>query len=235
MEKPLNMTLATSQRPQTAHQRLAQAQATLGLSPTAKQQDLLLEFLQQLLRWNKTYNLTAIRDPEQALVQHVFDSLAVIAPIQRLTKPVASNRATLLDVGSGAGLPGIVCAIMLPDVPVSCIDAVEKKTTFIKQMIGVLALHNLSTSHVRVESLAPSESTVVISRAFASLRVFANLAGAHVAQAGHLVAMKAKVSSSEITELETNTRWRVDRFEPLTVPELQAERCLVWMRREGNQ
>ena len=139
MAKPLDMTLATAQRPQTAHQRLAQAQAALGLSPTAKQQDLLLEFLEQLLRWNKTYNLTAIRDPEHALVQHVFDSLAVVAPIQRLTKPVASNRATLLDVGSGAGLPGIVCAIMLPDVPVSCIDAVEKKNKFLKQSFRFLA------------------------------------------------------------------------------------------------
>jgi len=229
------MTLATVAHPQTAHQRLAQAQAALGLLPTAKQQDLLLEFLEQLLRWNKTYNLTAIRDPEQALIQHVFDSLAVVAPIQRVTMPVTHNRTTLLDVGTGAGLPGVVLAIMLPNVEVNCIDAVEKKTTFIKQMIGVLALHNLFTSHARVENLAPSESTVVISRAFASLRVFANLAGAHVAQTGHLVAMKAKVSSSEITELETTTLWRVDRFEPLTVPELHAERCLVWMRREGNQ
>ena len=235
MAKPPNMTLVTVAHPQTAYQRLTQAQAALCLLPTAKQQDLLLEFLEQLLRWNKTYNLTAIRDPEQALIQHVFDSLAVVAPIQRLTMPVASSRTSLLDVGSGAGLPGVVLAIMLPNVEVNCIDAVEKKTTFIKQMIGVLALHNLSTHHARVENLAPSKSTVVISRAFASLRDFANLAGAHVAEAGHLVAMKAKISSSEITELETATAWRVDRFEPLTVPELQAERCLVWMRREGNQ
>src|SRR5690606_15724272 len=109
------------------------------------------------------------------------------------------------DVGSGAGLPGVVLAIMRPEWQVHCVDAVEKKMAFVRQVSGVLRLRNLQAHHQRVESMPPFQANIVVSRAFASLADFATLAGRHVAAEGHLVAMKGRDPEEEAEDLRQNT------------------------------
>ena len=215
-------------------ERLLRALETLRLKSQPTQQAALLEYLSQLMRWNKTYNLTAIRDPDQALVHHIFDSLSLVAPLSRVLSLNPTETPTIVDVGSGGGLPGVILAIMLPIVRVTCVDAVEKKTMFVRQMAGVLALQNLSAQHARIETLEPLQSTLVTSRAFASLRDFAQLAGPHVREGGYLVAMKGREPTEELNALQAHTAWSAQAIEPLTVPELEGQRCLVWMQRKGN-
>jgi 16S rRNA (guanine527-N7)-methyltransferase len=186
------------------------------------------------MRWNKTYNLTAIRDPDQALVHHIFDSLSLVAPLSQALSLNQTETPTVVDVGSGGGLPGVILAIMLPSVLVTCVDAVEKKTMFVRQMAGVLTLPNLTAQHARIEALKPLQATLVTSRAFASLEDFAQLAGPHVREGGYLVAMKGREPTEEITALQAHTAWSAQAIEPLTVPELEGQRCLVWMQRKGT-
>jgi 16S rRNA (guanine527-N7)-methyltransferase len=214
----------------TYAQRLNQACDALGLAVTSQQLNQLLDYIEQLQRWNRSYNLTAIRDPEQMLTQHILDCLAVVAPLKRATDRSGLQEPTILDVGSGAGLPGVVLAIMLPAAKITCVDAVEKKMAFVRQMYGVLGVSNLSATHARIETLT-RQYDVVISRAFASLSDFALNSGACVSLNGELVAMKARPTEQEFAELVSNTAWTVANIEPLHVPELQAQRCLVWMHR----
>lgn len=210
--------------------RLSHAFGQLGLQADAAAAAKLLNYLAQMQRWNRTYNLTAIRDPQQMLVQHLFDSLAAVGPFsEALGAP--GTPAKIYDVGSGGGLPGVVLAVMRPEWSVTCIDAVEKKTAFVRQMSGALALPNLQGRHARIETLEPAGCNIVTSRAFASLEDFAMLAGRHVDNDGTLVAMKGKVPDDEIQALHARGEWQVDHIQPLQVPELQAERCLIWMRR----
>jgi len=210
-------------------QRLDDACRQLQLAPDAAQRDRLLRYVDQMARWNRTYNLTAVRDPGQMLVQHIFDSLAAVPALDRALDP--AGPAALYDVGSGGGLPGAVLAILRPGWQVSCVDAVEKKTAFVRQMSGALALPNLHARHARVEALDPAGCDLVISRAFAALEDFASLAGRHVRDGGHLVAMKGKTPDAEIDALHAQGAWEAWKVEPLAVPELDAQRCLVWMRR----
>jgi len=210
--------------------RLTRACEQLGLRPDDDAVAKLLNYLAQMQRWNRTYNLTAIRDPQQMLVQHLFDSLAAVKPFsEALAAPDAP--AKVYDVGSGGGLPGVVLAIMRPQWSVTCVDAVEKKTAFVLQMSGALGLPNLQSQHARIETIDPAGCNIVTSRAFASLDDFAQLAGRHVAKNGTLVAMKGKLPEEEIQALHARGEWQVDHIQPLQVPELQAERCLIWMRR----
>ncbi|WP_454692609.1 16S rRNA (guanine(527)-N(7))-methyltransferase RsmG [Achromobacter aloeverae] len=218
---------ASAQDPEA---RLRACCAALGLPVSDRQVGQLLDYLAQLQRWNRTYNLTALRDPAQMLVHHVFDSLAVVAPLDS-AMPAAGK---LHDIGAGAGLPGVILAIMRPDWRIACVDAVEKKTAFIRQMTGVLGLSNLQALHARVEQLEPAGCDVVTSRAFASLRDFADLAGRHVADGGTLVALKGKRPDDEIDELQSQGAWRVENIQPITVPDLDAQRCLIWMRRASG-
>ncbi|AEC21459.1 glucose inhibited division protein B [Pusillimonas sp. T7-7] len=215
-------------------QRLQQAGQELGLEIDTLKADTLLAYLDQLQRWNKTYNLTALRDPEQMLVQHLIDSLSIVKPISKILDKNTVTENTVVDVGSGAGLPGVVLAIMQPDWQVHCIDAVEKKMAFVRQVSGVLRLRNLQAHHKRVESMPPYQADIVVSRAFASLTDFASLAGHHVAAHGHLVAMKGREPEEEAEDLRQNTPWRITHIETLPVPELNAQRCLVWMTRQGS-
>jgi len=210
--------------------RIAQACMDIGLPCTDEQNKRLQDYLSAMQRWNKTYNLTALRQPSQMLIQHVFDSLA---PIPFLFEAVGApdQSRVVCDIGSGGGLPGVVIAAMAPAWSVQCIDAVEKKTAFVRQMIGTLALPNLTATHARVEQLPQQQADIVISRAFASLLDFATLSGHHVNADGHLVAMKGKIPEDEIEALQARTPWRVQHIQPLAVPELNAQRCLVWMRR----
>lgn len=216
-------------------EQLDNACEALSLSATDKQKNQLLEYLSQLLKWNQTYNLTAIRDPEQALIQHVFDSLAVVKPITEYFSDQHIKQATILDVGSGAGLPAVILGIMVPTSQISCVDPVDKKMTFVRQAVGILNLSNVEAIHKRVEDLENGPYDLVISRAFASLEDFASLAGNKVKTKGLLLAMKGKYPQEEIESLEKKTSWIVEKVEPVKVPQLDAQRCLVWMKDKGTK
>ena len=199
----------------------------LGLELSPEQGRQLLAYLGLIGKWNKVYNLTAVREPAEMLTHHLLDSLAALGPLQRHLSAQGLQQASLLDVGSGAGLPGIVFAIGCPELQVSCVDTVSKKAAFIQQVAGELGLKNLRGVHARVESLAgPFE--VVSSRAFASLLDFTAWSGQALAPAGVWLAMKGKHPADELAALPAQVQ--VFHVEPLTVPGLQAERCLVWMR-----
>lgn len=213
--------------------RLVSAADSLHVDMGDIQKEQILRFLQQLDRWNKTYNLTAIRQPEQMLVQHIFDSLAVVPVINQILDKNTVSSASIVDVGSGGGLPGIVLAIMTP-CQIHCVDAVEKKTAFIRQMSGTLSLPNLQSHHARIESMPGFNADIVISRAFSSLRDFVQLAGDHISENGCLLAMKGKHPDDEIDNLQANTDWRVKSAMTLSVPELDAQRCVLRLSREGT-
>lgn len=215
--------------------RLSIACNQLGINLSIEQKTRLLEYLENLLKWNKTYNLTAIRNPEQGLIQHIFDSLSIIPSLKLYFDKHLITTPEILDVGSGAGLPGAVLAIACQQTKVTCIDTVEKKTSFIKQVASVLKIANLKAIHSRIENLDSIDADLVISRAFASLEDFAKLAGKHVSEKGILVGMKGKTPKEEIDKLVNKGEWIIEKIEPLQVPELQAERCLVWMRRKENE
>jgi 16S rRNA (guanine527-N7)-methyltransferase len=195
----------------------------LALAPEPAQMAALAQYLALLQRWNAIHNLTAIREPAAMLTQHLADCLAVIAPLRRHL-----TQGRLLDVGSGGGLPGIVIAVMQPAVEVVCVDAVGKKAAFVRQAAGVLGLRNLRAVHARVEGLREAPFDVITSRAFASLADFVTLTRRHLGPAGVWLAMKGRAPSEEIAELPADTE--VFHVEPLHVPGLDAQRCLVWMR-----
>ena len=186
----------------------------------------LLDYLDLIQKWTKVYNLTAVRDPTEMLTHHLLDSLAAIAPLRRQLEGVALP-VRLLDVGSGAGLPGIVIAICCPDISVHCVDAVGKKAAFIQQVAATLKLPNLKGLHARVESLT-DKYHVVSSRAFASLVDFTNWSVGALAEQGVWMAMKGKHPGDEIAALPVGVE--VFHVEQLKVPGLDAERCIVWMR-----
>ena len=211
----------------TAHPlryRLVAGAQALGLSLTDAQVQQLLDYLDLLGKWNKVYNLTAVRDPAEMLTHHLLDSLAVIAPLRRHTQ----GRATrLLDVGSGGGLPGVVIAICCPEVEVTCVDAVAKKAAFIQQAAGSLGLAHLHGRHGRVEAVV-EKFDVITSRAFATLGDFTAWSQGALADGGVWAAMKGKHPADEMAALPP----AIDVFhvEQLTVPDLDADRCLIWMR-----
>ena len=208
----------------TQETRLGEAAKQLGLQLTEAQQSQLLAYVDLIAKWNKVYNLTAVR-PKDMLAQHLFDSLAVVQPLRRQT---AGRDVRLLDVGSGAGLPGVVIAVCCPEVRVDCVDTVGKKAAFIQQAAAQLQLPNLRGLHDRVENLA-GPYDVVTSRAFASLPDFVSWSSGALAEQGAWMAMKGKRPEEEIAEL--NAEAEVFHVEQLSVPELDAERCLVWMRK----
>jgi len=203
--------------------RLLDAARQLGLPLEPASVTRLLGYLGLLQRWNATYNLTAVRDPEEMLVQHLFDCLAVIQPLRR----VGRDRGRLLDVGSGGGLPGVVIAALCPDWQVVCVDTVGKKAAFIQQAALELGLSNLRSEHARVENLSLPAFDVITSRAFSSLPDFVRLTRRHLAKEGVWMAMKGKRPDDELDSLAKD----VDVFhvEQLKVPFLDADRCIVWM------
>lgn len=207
----------------------------------------LLAYMDLIAKWNKVYNLTAVRDAQEMLTHHLLDSLAVVAPLRRelakllmpdvpLPTPlqatsaavsVAVSRHRLLDVGAGAGLPGVVVAITCPEVSVTCVDTVAKKAAFVQQVAVSLRLPNLRGLHARVETLT-EPFDVVCSRAFASLLDFTAWSASALAPHGVWLAMKGKHPEAEMLALPESVN--VFHVEPLTVPGLDAERCIVWMR-----
>ena len=202
--------------------------AALDLDLQGGQIDALLAYLALIQKWNKVYNLTAVRDPQHMLSQHILDSLAVLPPLGRRA-PMAKR---ILDVGSGAGLPGVVLAIASPNLQVTCLDAVAKKAAFIAQVAGSLGLLNLQSLHARVENLDAQNGQawdLICSRAFASLADFVVSSQNALAPDGVWMAMKGKPPQDEIEALPADVE--VFHVEQTQVPQLDAQRCLVWMRR----
>ncbi|HQY38287.1 MAG TPA: 16S rRNA (guanine(527)-N(7))-methyltransferase RsmG [Giesbergeria sp.] len=208
--------------------RLQTGAEALGLALDSAQLTLLMDFLVLLQKWNKVYNLTAVRDPEEMLTHHLLDSLAAVLPLRRhVAQAGLAAPVRLLDVGSGGGLPGVVFAICCPGVDVSCVDTVGKKAAFIQQAAVQLRLPNLHGVHARVESLVtPFE--VVSCRAFAALADFTTWSRQALAPHGVWLAMKGKHPEEELAALPADVQ--VFHVEQLAVPGLGAERCIVWMR-----
>lgn len=212
---------------------LSDAAQALGLTLSAPQLQQLQAYAAQLERWNRVYNLTAIREPRAIQVQHLHDCLAVVAPLRRQTAERGwSADLAVLDVGSGGGLPGAVLAVVEPGWSVTCVDTVAKKAMFIRQVAAEVGLPNLRAEHARVESLATKPWTVITSRAFASLADFVMLTRELLAPDGIWMAMKGKVPDDEIAALPHDVE--VFHVEQLTVPGLDAQRCIVWMRRRPS-
>jgi 16S rRNA (guanine527-N7)-methyltransferase len=206
---------------------LRQGVAALSLELSDKQIEQLLAYLDLIQKWTKVYNLTAVRDPAEMLTHHLLDSLAVIAPLRRQIGIAPQQAIRLLDVGSGAGLPGVVIAICCPEITVHCVDTVAKKAAFIQQVAASLKLPNLRGIHARVENLT-DRYDVVSSRAFASLIDFVTWSGKALAEQGVWMAMKGKHPADEIAALPAAVE--VFHVEQLEVPGLGAERCIVWMK-----
>lgn len=198
----------------------------LGLSLSDDQIQRLLGYVALIQKWNKVYNLTALRDPADMLTHHLLDSLTAIAPLSRHTQ---GQPIRVLDVGSGGGLPGVVLAICMPELNVSCVDTVAKKAAFVQQVAVSLKLPNLRGLHARVETLTDPYQ-VICSRAFASLPDFVTWSRSALAEGGVWMAMKGKHPQDEIVALPADVK--VFHVEPLTVPGLDVERCMVWMRPE---
>jgi 16S rRNA (guanine527-N7)-methyltransferase len=195
----------------------------LGLALSPAQQQQLLDYLDLLGKWNKIYNLTAVRDPAQMLTQHLLDCLAVVQPLKARLPALQ----TVLDVGAGGGLPAVVLAVACPQWQVSAVDTVAKKAAFIQTAAHSLGLPNLRGIHARVEDLTESYD-LVCSRAFASLADFTSWSAAALKPGGVWMAMKGRVPDEELAALPPGVR--VDEVQLLQVPGLEAQRCVVWMR-----
>jgi 16S rRNA (guanine527-N7)-methyltransferase len=201
----------------TLAQQLAQGVKELGVALPVGAQERLLQYLALLQKWNRVYNLTAVRETQRMVSEHLLDCLAV-------TPYIGEN--TVLDVGSGAGLPGIPLALALPEARVTVLDSNHKKAAFLQQAVTELKLGNVAVACERVENWKPAARfEVVISRAFSDLGEFVALAGRHVAAGGRLAAMKGVHPYDEIAQLPKG--WRVQETLPLTVPGLRAQRHLV--------
>ena len=199
----------------TQAELLAAGIAEMGLDISLETQKKLLQYLSLLNKWNKVYNLTAVRDPLDMVTLHLLDSLSVLPYIKS---------KNLLDVGSGGGLPGIVLAICLPQLQVTTIDTVQKKAIFMRQVKGELGLSNLEVIHARVENYLPNEKfEAIISRAFSEMALFIKLTQHLIADNGQWLAMKGVAPHEELEGLEL----KLNKIIPLKVAGLDAERHLV--------
>jgi len=214
-----------------AEQTLRDGLRSLSLELDDHQVAQLLDYLAMIGKWTQVYNLTAVREPSEMMTHHLLDSLAAVMPLKAQLKQMGLERgARLLDVGSGAGLPGIVIAICCPAVAVTCVDTVGKKAAFIKQAALQLKLPHLVGLHQRVEQVTEPYD-VICSRAFASLSDFTRWSVEALAPSGVWMAMKGKHPIGEIDALGNITSGvQVFHVEQLAVPGLNAERCIVWAR-----
>jgi 16S rRNA (guanine527-N7)-methyltransferase len=199
---------------------LANGIKELALSLNPPQHEQLLDYLALLLKWNAVYNLTSVRDPMQMMTHHLLDSLAAV--------PAFAGAHNVLDVGAGGGLPGMVLAIARPDMKVSMIDTVHKKTAFLTQVKAELGLANVTVYTKKVQELEVAEKfDVITSRAFADLSDFVNWSGHLLAECGQFIALKGTAPPEEQERLPK--QWKVAKLAPLKVPGLQAERHLVFI------
>ena len=224
--------IAAAEVPEAALlQALSLGVKALGLSVTEVQQRQLLSYMALIQKWNKVYNLTALKTPQEILTHHLLDSLSSISPLLRYLAQGAKGvdqEIELLDVGSGGGLPGVVIAICCPSIRVTCVDTVSKKAAFVQQVAASLKLSNLRGLHARVESLK-GPFDVVCSRAFASLPDFVNWSVGALSEQGVWMAMKGKLPEAEMAALPSFAE--VFHVEQLQVPGLAADRCMVWMKK----
>lgn len=197
---------------------LAAGLTALGIALPEAVQLKLLAFRDLLLKWNRTYNLTALRDPQQAISHHLLDALAILPHV---------GASPLLDVGSGGGLPGIPLAIVRPDLTVTLVDAVQKKATFLQQVAIELGLKNVAVHHARVEEMR-GQYAQISSRAFAELALFVSLTRHQLAPGGRWLAMKGVRPDAEIAVLPANCK--VEAMIRLAVPGLDAERHLIILK-----
>ena len=205
---------------------LADGIQEMGLHVSAGQQQQLMDYLSLMFKWNSVYNLTSLRDPVQMVTHHLLDSLAAV--------PAFKDALNVLDVGAGGGLPGIVLGIMRPDMKVSMIDTVHKKTAFLNQVKAELGLANVSVYTMQVQQLQADEKTggkfdVITSRAFADLSDFVNWSAHLLADGGSYIALKGTAPKDE--QERVPQEWKVAKVEPLQVPRLGAERHLVYIER----
>lgn len=200
--------------------------ARLGCPLDARQRQQFADYLALLQRWGRVHNLTAVRDHAGITTLHLLDSLAAVPALDRFAD---GRPLTVLDVGSGGGLPGVALAIARPAWQITCLDAVAKKAHFVRQVALEIGLGHLHAIHARVEQAPAAGAVVVVSRAFASLADFTRLSRHHLAAEGGVwLAMKGRRPDDEIAALPPDVQ--VFHVEPLHVPGLDAERCLVWMR-----
>lgn len=200
----------------------------LGLHLESTQVDQLFGYGQLIEKWNRTFNLTSIRNPNELITHHLLDSLAVLPVFDR---EVGVEEPVLLDVGAGAGLPGIVLAIARPAWKVCLVDTVQKKATFMQQVVAELGLIQVKPLHARVEDLVADqmpfgEASVVCSRAFSSLDLFVDLSQHVLKKGGCFLALKGRKDKESFARID----WQVDYLEPIEVPFLEEERHVVCIR-----
>ena len=202
---------------------LAEGIKALPLSLDDAQIDQMIAYLALLSKWNSVYNLTSIRDPKEMVKQHVLDSLSAV--------PAFKEAKNVLDVGAGGGLPGMILAITYPAIRISMIDTVSKKTAFLTQAKTELGLKNVTVHTGRVEALAVNEKfDVITSRAFSELCNFINWSGHLLAEGGQFIAMKGVAPDQEIERMPEG--WQVQSLQALSVPGMDAERHLVFIKRQ---
>jgi 16S rRNA (guanine527-N7)-methyltransferase len=203
-------------------QVLADGVREMQLDLSDDQQGKLMDYLALMAKWNAVYNLTSLRDPMQMVTHHLLDSLAAV--------PAFAQARNVLDVGAGGGLPGIVLAIARPDMKVSLVDTVHKKTAFLTQVKAELSLSNVTVYTARVEQLeVPAKFDVITSRAFADLSDFVNWSGHLLEEGGQFIALKGVAPPEEQQRLPQE--WKVTGLRALQVPRLGAERHLVFIAR----
>lgn len=192
----------------------------LALSPSQLEQ--LVAYVELLGKWNKVYNLTSVRDSDEMVTRHLLDSLAVIPYL---------DGDSLLDVGSGGGLPGIPIAISKPELAVTLLDSNSKKTRFLQQAKAELGLDNITVIHGRTEQLALADFSIVTARAFSTLENLVKLAGSHCAEAGKMLLMKGVYPEQELDFDLAHYGFELKNVTPLQVPGYDAQRHLVELAR----
>ncbi|WP_213878312.1 16S rRNA (guanine(527)-N(7))-methyltransferase RsmG [Pseudomonas sp. dw_358] len=203
-------------------QELAQGAQQLGITLSEQQHAQLLAYLALLIKWNKAYNLTAVRNPDEMVSRHLLDSLSIV--------PYIGDSARWLDVGSGGGMPGIPLAILFPEKQITTLDSNGKKTRFQTQVKLELKLANLQVIHSRVEDLQPEQPfSGIVSRAFSSLEDFSNWTRHLGDQQTRWLAMKGLHPADELVALPTD--FHLDSAQALTVPGCQGQRHLLILRR----
>ena len=209
---------------ETSKASLFRGAESFGVTLSAEDCNRLLKFLGLLIKWNRVYNLTAIRNIPDMVSLHLLDSMSVLPALDTLSEGVSPR---LLDIGAGAGLPGLVLASLRPDWSVTLIDAVQKKAAFMTQAIGELGLKNCRAVHGRVEQHSCTQKyNLVVSRAFSDLSLFAKLASGQLAADGFVCAMRGKIDAN----LTVPTGWEEHSFSKLVIPGVSAERHLIVLR-----
>ena len=204
-------------------QKLQSGLKEMGLDLSGEQQDKLLAYVEMLKKWNKTYNLTALRDESQIISHHLLDSLTL--------PPYLEGAQTMLDVGSGGGQPGIPAAVCRPDLQITLLDANTKKTSFLQQAAIELELKNVRVVSGRVEAVQGLRADVITSRAFAELVDFVNWTAHLLQDGGCWAAMKGVYPAAEIDRLPPDSVC-VERVDKIRVPQLNAERHMVILRKK---